>query len=54
MLKIFDFCAGIGGGRIALENNSLECVGHSEIDKKLQRLIDYFLMTIEIMGFNKA
>lgn len=34
MLKIFDFCAGIGGGRIALENNGLECVGHPEIDKK--------------------
>ncbi|UUM20090.1 MULTISPECIES: DNA (cytosine-5-)-methyltransferase [unclassified Mycoplasma] len=27
MLKFFDFCAGIGGGR-----NGLICVGHSEID----------------------
>lgn len=31
-LKFFDFCAGIGGGRLGLENNGLECVGHSEID----------------------
>ncbi|MBU0278953.1 MULTISPECIES: DNA (cytosine-5-)-methyltransferase [unclassified Gemella] len=34
MLKFFDFCSGIGGGRIGLENNGLECVGHCEIDEK--------------------
>lgn len=34
MLRFFDFCAGIGGGRIGLENNGLVCVGHSEIDEK--------------------
>jgi len=28
-----DFCAGIGGGRIGLENLGLSCVGFSEIDK---------------------
>lgn len=33
-LKFFDFCAGIGGGRLGLELNGLECVGHCEIDKK--------------------
>ena len=27
-----DFCAGIGGGRIGLEQNGMECVAHSEID----------------------
>ena len=31
-MKFMDFCAGIGGGRIGLENNNLECVAHSEID----------------------
>lgn len=33
-MKFFDFCSGIGGGRIGLENNGLECVGHCEIDEK--------------------
>ena len=33
-LKFFDFCSGIGGGRLGLEKNGLECVGHSEIDEK--------------------
>ncbi|VEU74959.1 Cytosine-specific DNA methyltransferase/Type II site-specific deoxyribonuclease [Mycoplasmopsis citelli] len=33
MLKFFDFCSGIGGGRIGLENIGMSCVGHSEIDK---------------------
>lgn len=33
MLKFFDFCAGIGGGRLGLENAGLVCVGHSEVDK---------------------
>lgn len=32
-MKFMDFCAGIGGGRLGLENNNLKCVGHSEIDK---------------------
>lgn len=33
-LTFFDFCAGIGGGRLGLELNGLECVGHCEIDPK--------------------
>ncbi len=33
-MTFFDFCSGIGGGRIGLELNGLECVGHSEIDEK--------------------
>ena len=32
-LKFMDFCAGIGGGRIGLENLGMECVGFSEIDR---------------------
>jgi hypothetical protein len=28
-----DFCAGIGTGRLGLENLGLSCVGFSEIDK---------------------
>lgn len=31
-LTFFDFCSGIGGGRLGLELNGMECVGHSEID----------------------
>ncbi|WP_198763713.1 DNA (cytosine-5-)-methyltransferase [Mycoplasmopsis sturni] len=33
-MKFFDFCSGIGAGRIGLEMNGLSCVGHSEIDPK--------------------
>ncbi len=32
-LKFIDICAGIGGGRLGLEESGFECVGHSEIDK---------------------
>ena len=32
-IKFFDFCSGIGGGRLGLEKNGLKCVGHCEIDK---------------------
>lgn len=31
-MKFMDFCSGIGGGRLGLEENNLECVSHSEID----------------------
>ena len=31
-IKFCDFCSGIGGGRIGLERNGFQCVGHSEID----------------------
>lgn len=33
-MNFFDFCSGIGGGRIRLESNGLTCVGHCEIDAK--------------------
>lgn len=32
-LKFIDFCAGIGGGRIGLENLGMRCVGFSEINR---------------------
>jgi len=31
-IKFTDFCAGIGGGRIALENLGMTCLGFSEIE----------------------
>ena len=36
-LKFVDFCAGIGAGRLGLENVGLSCVGFSEIDKYSER-----------------
>src|SRR3989344_7139636 len=36
-LKFIDFCAGIGAGRLGLENVGLSCVGFSEIDKYSER-----------------
>ncbi|MCX6724199.1 MAG: DNA (cytosine-5-)-methyltransferase [Candidatus Staskawiczbacteria bacterium] len=32
-IKFVDFCAGIGAGRLGLENLGMECRGFSEIDK---------------------
>jgi DNA (cytosine-5)-methyltransferase 1 len=32
-----DFCAGIGGGRLALDNLGMQCVGFSEIDKNAEK-----------------
>ena len=37
ILKFMDFCAGIGGGRLGLENLGMQCVGFSEIDKKAEK-----------------
>lgn len=36
-LKFVDFCAGIGAGRLGLQNVGLSCVGFSEIDKYAER-----------------
>lgn len=33
-LTFFDFCSGIGGGRLGLELNGFKCLGFSEIDKE--------------------
>ncbi|MDO8558855.1 MAG: DNA cytosine methyltransferase, partial [bacterium] len=32
-LKFVDFCAGIGAGRLGLQNLGLKCVAFLEIDK---------------------
>jgi DNA (cytosine-5)-methyltransferase 1 len=36
-LTFMDFCAGIGGGRLALDNIGMQCVGFSEIDKNAEK-----------------
>lgn len=36
-LKFIDFCAGIGAGRLGLQNLGLSCIGFSEIDKNSER-----------------
>jgi len=36
-IKFIDFCAGIGAGRLGLQNLGLSCVGFSEIDKYAER-----------------
>jgi DNA (cytosine-5)-methyltransferase 1 len=36
-MKFMDFCAGIGGGRIGLENLEMQCVGFSEINKSSEK-----------------
>lgn len=38
----FDFCSGIGGGRVGLERCGLECVGHSEIDPNPAKTYELF------------
>ncbi|MGZ9413448.1 DNA (cytosine-5-)-methyltransferase [Mycoplasma sp. AC157] len=32
-MKFLDLCSGIGGGRLGLELNGLQCIGHSEIEE---------------------
>lgn len=34
MITFIDFCAGIGGGRLGLEQNGFKCIGFSEINEK--------------------
>ena len=41
-LKFIDFCAGIGGGRIGLENSGMQCVGFSEINKDAEKTYRLF------------
>jgi len=41
-VKFIDFCAGIGGGRIGLENLGMSCLGFSEIDKDAEATYKYF------------
>ena len=41
-VKFIDFCAGIGGGRLGLENVGMECVGFSEINKNAENVYRKF------------
>jgi len=41
-IKFMDFCAGVGGGRIGLENLGMSCVGFSEIDKDAEVTYKHF------------
>jgi DNA (cytosine-5)-methyltransferase 1 len=36
-LTFMDFCSGVGGGRLALDNLGMKCVGFSEIDKSAEK-----------------
>jgi len=41
-LMFMDFCAGIGGGRLGLQNLGMKCVAFSEIDKKAEKTYRLF------------
>ena len=41
-IKFIDFCAGIGAGRIGLENCGMECLAFSEINKKSENTYRLF------------
>jgi len=41
-LTFIDFCAGIGGGRLAFEKLGLTCLGFSEIDKNAEKTYRLF------------
>ncbi len=43
-LTFMDFCAGIGGGRLALDNLGIECVDFLKLIKILKKLIICYLM----------
>lgn len=43
-LKFIDFCSGIGGGRLGLELNGMQCIAHSEIDPAADKTYQLFLM----------
>lgn len=36
-IRFIDFCSGIGGGRLGLQNLGMDCVGFSEIDEYAER-----------------
>ena len=47
-IKFIDFCAGIGAGRLGLQNLGLSCVGFSEIDKNAEKTYRHFFGEKEI------
>lgn len=38
--NFFDFCSGIGGGRLGFEKNGLNCIGHCEVEKTANEVYD--------------
>ncbi|EPZ69740.1 DNA cytosine methyltransferase [Helicobacter pylori] len=42
ILTFMDFCSGIGGGRLGLEQCRLKCVGHAEINHEALRTYELF------------
>ncbi len=48
-MRFFDFCSGIGGGRLALESAGHTCVGYSEKDKTADIIFSY--LTGDCRGF---
>ncbi|MBE6895699.1 MAG: DNA (cytosine-5-)-methyltransferase [Ruminococcaceae bacterium] len=48
-MRFFDFCSGIGGGRLALEAAGHTCVGYSEKDKTADIIFSY--LTGDCRGF---
>lgn len=48
-MRFFDFCSGIGGGRLALEAAGHTCVGYSETDKTADIIFTY--LTGDCRGF---
>ncbi len=46
-MKFMDFCAGIGGGRLGLEESNMECVAHSEINMTANHTYRLFFGTEE-------
>ncbi len=51
VLSFFDFCSGIGGGRLALELNGFKCLGFSEIDKAAIKTYKEFFDTKDELEF---
>jgi len=52
-----DFCSGIEGGRIALENLGMTCLGFSEIDKDAEisyrEINDILVKYVLHLSYNK-
>ena len=46
-ITFVDFCAGIGGGRLGLQNCGMECLGFSEINKSSEKTYRLFFGDIE-------
>ncbi|GAA8850631.1 DNA cytosine methyltransferase [Helicobacter pylori] len=50
ILTFMDFCSGIGGGRLGLEQCHLKCVGHAEINHEALRTYELFFKDTNNFG----